>query len=299
MALRQLPLFWGTRCQVTAHPPMKEVIDKVHEMERRPGVVSMTVSTGFPWADVPDVGASVIAVTENNPDLARSLADELGDWIWQHRQRWYHPPVSVKEALAAGEKVGKYPIILADHTDNTGGGAPGDSTEVLRTFLEMKLQDALILYIVDTETVAAAHQAGVGQKIKVRLGGKSDERQGPPVEGEAEVLGLSAGEFRYDGPMYAGLTGNMGPSAWLRLDGVSVVVVTAREQPLDPAFARSLGIDCAACRYICVKSAAHFRSGFERFAGSIFNIDTAGILVHDFTRLTYTRRRPVFPVELS
>src|SRR5262249_9641501 len=119
MALRQLPLFWGTPTQVTAHPPMDEVIRRVHDLERRPGVLSVTVATSFPWADVPDAGCSVIAVADRDPGLARRTADELGDWIWENRERWYAPPLSVKEALARGEKLGKYPIILADQADNT------------------------------------------------------------------------------------------------------------------------------------------------------------------------------------
>ena len=298
MALRQLPLFWGTRCQVTAHPPMDEVLRRVHELERRNGMLSVTVATGFPWADVPDVGASVIAVADGDQALARAAADELGDWIWQNRQRWYHPLMTVREALAAGERHGRYPILLADHADNTGGGAPGDSTEVLRTFLEMKLKDALLLYLVDHEAIEAAHRAGAGSRLRLALGGKSDPVQGPPVEVEAEVVRLSDGRFAYDGPMYAGLPGNMGTSAVLQVGGVSVVVVTKREQPLDPGFVRTLGIDCGAMRYIALKSAAHFRSGFEKLAGSIFNVDASGILTHDFSKLSYMRRRkPIFPLE--
>lgn len=299
MALHQLPLFWSTPCQVTAHPPMDEVIRRVHELETRPGVLSVTVATGFPWADVPDVGASVIAVADGDRSLARSTADELGGWIWENRRRWYHPPVSVRDGLAKGEQAGRYPIILADQADNTGGGAPGDSTEVLRTFLDLGLKDALVLYMVDTEVAAAAHAAGVGSRISVAVGGKSDPLQGPPVPMNAEVMALSQGEFTYDGPMYAGLTGNMGVSAWLRQDGVSVVVVTATEQPLGPAFARTLGIDCAAMRYIAVKSSAHFRASFEPLAGSIVNVDAEAIHTHDFTKLTYGKRnRKVFPVEI-
>ncbi|HVC92180.1 MAG TPA: M81 family metallopeptidase [Pirellulales bacterium] len=298
MALRQLPLFWGTRCQVTAHPPMDDVLRRVHELERRKGMLSVTVATGFPWADVPDVGASVIAVANGDQGLARAAADELGDWIWEHRRRWYHPPMTVREALAAGEQAGRYPILLADHADNTGGGAPGDSTEVLRTFLEIGLKDALLLYLVDHEAIEAAHCAGAGSRVRMALGGKSDAVQGPPVEVEAEVVALSDGRFAYDGPMYSGLPGNMGRSARLRVGGVTVVVVTKREQPLDPGFVRTLGIDCGAMRYIALKSAAHFRSGFEQLAGSIYNVDAAGILTHDFSKLSYKRRRrPIFPLE--
>src|SRR5262249_10648107 len=143
-----------------------------------------------------------------------------------------------------------------------------------------------------------ARAAGVGRKIAVALGGKSDLVQGPPVELEAEVVALSDGRFRYDGPMYAGLTGDLGPSAWLRHRGVDGVGGSARMPPPGQAFARSLGIDCARMRYIAVKSAVHFRSGFERIAGSIHAVNARAIHTHDFARLPYRRRpRPMFPLE--
>ena len=121
---------------------------------------------------------------------------------------------------------------------------------MLHTFLELGLTDALLLYMVDPQVADQAHQAGVGQRITVSLGGKSSPVQGEPVVAEAEVVALSDGAFAYDGPMFAGLTGSMGTSAWIKIGGVSVVVVCSREQPFDQAFARSLGIDCAAMRYI-------------------------------------------------
>ena len=299
MAIHQLPMFWSTPCQVTDHPPMNEVIERFHSYEQRPDVISMTVATGFPWADVPEAGSSVIAVTDNDQPLAQKLADELGHWIWEHRDRWYQTPVKVSDALARGERIGRYPLILADHADNTGGGAAGDSTEVLRTFLEKQLEDALILYMVDQPVAQQAHHAGVGSHIMVSLGGKSSPRQGRPVEAEAEVIAISDGKFFYDGPMFAGLNGSMGTSAWLKIEGVSVIVVSAREQPLDMAFVRTLGINCEQMRYICVKSAAHFRAAFEPIAGSIHNVDAEAIHTHEFAKLPHANRtRKVYPVEI-
>ena len=190
-------------------------------------------------------------------------------------------------------------MVLADHADNTGGGSPGDSTEILKTFIEWGLTDSLVLYIVDPEVALQAHAAGVGQRIAVSVGGKSHPIQGPPVSMNARVMAISNGDFVYDGPMYSGLTGNMGCSAWLEQNGVSVVVVTATEQPLGPAFAKTLGIDCTKMKYLSVKSAAHFRASFEPFAGTIFNVDAAAIQTHDFKKLHYQKRtRPVFPVEI-
>ena len=298
-AIHQMPLFWSTTQQVTANEPMTEVIERLHEIESRPEIISATIATGFPWADVPEVGSSVIVVADNDESLAQQTADEFAGWIWDNREKWYAPPLAVRAAIANGESLGKYPIMLADHSDNTGGGSPGDSTEVLRTFLDLDLQDALLLYLVDPEVAQQAHAAGVGSRIQTSLGGKSSPVQGAPIEVDAEVVAVADGAFAYDGPMFAGLTGSMGTSAWLRVRGISIVVVTAREQPLDMAFVRTLDVDCTAMKYICVKSAAHFRAAFGPIAGSIQNVDAAGIHTHDFSQLPHTKRsRDVFPVEI-
>jgi len=298
MAFRELPLFWSAACQVTSHPPIDEAFRLVHEAEQRAGILSVTLATGFPWADVPQLGASVTVVADGDPTLAQATANEIGDWVWERRERWHRKPLTLAEALDRGEREGRYPIIVADMADNTGGGAPGDSTEVLRTFVERDLKNALVLYLVDPEAARQAHSVGVGQRFQAELGGRSHPLQGPPLPLEVEVVALSDGKFTYDGPMYAGLTGNLGTSAWLRHGGVNIVVVSGRMQPLDQAFARSLGIDCAAMRYISVKSAAHFRSGFEKIAGSIHNIVARAIHSHDFARLDYRRRRrPMYPLE--
>jgi microcystin degradation protein MlrC len=297
MAFRAIPMFWSAPCQITGHPPMDEAMAFVHELERRPGILSVTLATGFPWADVANMGASVIVVTDDDAALAEQTAQELHDWVYERRVRWHRAPLSVTDALQQGEAIGKYPIILADHADNTGGGAPGDSTEILQLFVDRNLRDSLLLYIVDPEVIALAHAAGVGAVIDVQVGGKSDPIQGPPVRLRATVRALSQGEFRYDGPMYAGLAGNMGPSAWIEQDGVNVVVVTAHEQPLGPAFAHSLGINVRAMKYIAVKSAVHFRASFEPFAGSIFNVDAAAIHTHDFVMLKYAKRQKMYPVD--
>lgn len=299
MALRQLPLFWAAPRQVTAHPPINAAFELVHQIERRAGILSVTLSTGFPWADVSEMGPSVIVVADGQRDLAEQTADELYDWIWQRRADWYVAPLSVDEALERGQRDGRYPIILADQADNTGGGAPGDSTEVLRTFLDRRLEDALLLYMVDAEVARQAHAAGVGARISTLLGGKSDPLQGPPIEFTGEVVAVSDGVFRYDGPMYAGLIGHQGTSAWLRAGGTSVVVTSLTKQPLDQAFARSLGIDCSKIRYLAVKSAVHFRSGFEQLGGVIYNVNARALHSHDFSQLVFHKARPMYPFGLD
>ena len=297
MALCQIPMIWGTE-QVTAHPPMRQAIEELRRLEAQPGVVCGSIATSFPLADVPDLGASVTIVTDDDKDLAQSYADQLGDWLFARRADWHGPMPSTREALQVAESGGRYPAIFADRNDNTGGGSPGDSTGMLRTFLDAGLEDACLLYIVDPEAVAACSSAGVGATVTLDVGGKSSPLQGAPVRMTAKVVALSDGRFQYDGPMLEGLEGHMGPSAHIQQDGVHVVLTTVREQPFDTAFARTLGLYPRKMRTIGVKSTAHFRAGFESWAGSIYVVSEPGVHSSDTAGLTFDRRgRKLYPMD--
>ena len=298
MAYRSLPLLWAAPKMIDAEPPMSQAIAELIRSSKRPGVLSTSIAVGYQWIDSPLVGAATVVVTDGDQPQAQEAADQLAGWIWDHRSLWRREPLSAGDALQQGETAGRYPIILADQGDNTGGGAPGDGTEVLRLFIDCRLEQAAVLYVVDPQVARSAAAAGIGARIAVEVGGKSHPLLGPPVAMEAEVIAVSDGRFTYDGPMWAGVRGDMGTSALLRQAGVQVIVTSHRAQPIDLAFSRSLGLDCRQLRYICVKSTGHFRSGFAPIAGSIYNVDTASLLTQDFARLPFTRLgRQVYPLD--
>jgi len=297
MALHQIPLVWGSN-QVTAHAPMSEAIAYLHEIEARPGVICGSIATCFPLADVPDMGASVYVITDNDREHAQSCADELGKWIFARRADWHKPMPSVRESLEEAQAAGRFPVIFADRCDNTGGGSPGDSTGMLAAFLEAELDRACVLYMVDPESVEECTEAGVGATVDLDVGGKSSPFQGKPVRMCAEVVALGDGRFRYDGPMYAGAEGHMGPSAHIRQEGVHVLLVSAREQPFDTAFARTMGLDPREMRFIGVKSAAHFRAGFESWAGAIHEVTEPSVHNPADAKLAFKRLgRKVYPFD--
>jgi len=295
MALAKIPMMWGLN-QVTAHSPMKEAIEKLHELEARPGVVCGSIATCFPLADVPDMGASVYVVTENDPTAAQGLADELAEWIYDRKELWQGSMPSTRDALDLAIEDGHFPIILADRNDNTGGGSPGDATGMLRTFVEAGLTDACILYIVDPDAIGRCQKVGVGGSLTLDIGGKSTPVQGDPVRLDVEVIALSDGRFRYDGPMYAGLDGNMGPSAHVQCNGIHVILVTTREQPFCTAFACTLQLDPREMKTIGVKSAAHFRAGFESWAGQIHVVAEPSVHSAEHVQFHNLGRR-VYPLD--
>jgi len=298
VGFRSLPLLWAAPKMITSESPMLDAIQQLESLDQQPGVLSTSLGVGYQWIDSPVVGASTVVVTDGDAEAAQQHADELAHWVWDRREIWQRKSVSPTEGLEQGEAAGRYPIILADQADNTGGGAPGDSTEILRLFVERDLQDAAVLYVVDPQVAQIAKTAGVGATINVNVGGKSHPSVGLPVKMSAEVMSLSDGHFTYDGPMWKDVKGFMGDSVWLKQRGVLVVIISERHQPVDLAFCRSLGLDCAKMRYITVKSTGHFRSGFEPIAGSIHNVDAASLLTQDFSKLPFTRLgRKMYPLD--
>lgn len=298
MAFRRLPLLWSAAKMIDAEPPMSLAVEKLREINACPGVLSTSIGVGYQWIDNPTVGASAIIVTDGNQELAQSFVEELGRWVWDRRAEWQRPLLPPAQALATGTSANRFPIVLADQGDNTGGGAAGDATEILRLFLQERLAPSAVLYMVDPPVAAEAIAAGVGAEIDVQVGGKSQTLIGPPVPMRVCVRAVSDGRFTYDGPMWAGVPANVGPTAWLEQDGVHVVVISGRHQPIDLALCRSLGLDCRQMKYLSVKSTGHFRSGFGPIAGSIFNVDTASTLSHDIRRLPYTRLgRAMYPLQ--
>ena len=110
-----------------------------------------------------------------------------------------------------------------------------------------------------------------------------------------EVVAVSDGRFKYDGPRNAGLEGDLGPSAHIVEGGIHVLLVSIREQPFDTALARSLQLIPQDMRYIGIKSANHYRAAFEPFAGAIYNVTepsaqnptTGPITYHNLGRKVY------------
>lgn len=297
MALHQIPMVWGMN-QVTAHKPMRDAMVQLERIETHSDVVCGSIATCYFLADVPDMGSSVYVVTDNDRAAAQRYADELGKWCYERRADWhfYMPPT--REALAQAQAAGRFPVVFADMRDNTGGGSPGDSTGMLRAFVEAGLRDACILNITDPEAARQCHAAGVGATLTLDVGGKSSPLQGEPVQMKIRVVALSDGKFRYDGPMFAGLESNLGPSAHIEQDGIHVLLTTLREQPFDTALARTLELDPHKMRYIGVKSAAHFRAGFESWAGAIYVVSEP--CVHDLGHLPFKRlNRRLYPFDQS
>lgn len=278
--------------------PVKEINEICLAHEREPKVIDCAMCHGFAPADVPQVGVGVMVMTDDDPELAREVADDVASKIWERleafRPELRSPEVAIQEALATEGR----PVVINEASDNPGGGGPGDGTHLLRAMLEADLDSAAFGFIWDPEVAAQAHAAGPGATIEVDLGGRTEDLHGEPLHLTAYVKSTTDGRFIQQSPMGRGAQVDLGKMARLIVDGIDVIVGSKRAQTLDPELFLLHGIDVSRYKIIAIKSSAHFRAAFEPIAHAIIQADTPGLNSVDVLSFDYSRpRRPIWPLD--
>ncbi len=295
MALEKPPLMIVPQKQLTDAYPMNELVDLAHERERE--VLSVTVSGGFVYSDVPEVGLSAIAITDNRPELARRCAKEIADRAWELRRAFVPRLPGVRESVERAIKSDRRPVILADIGDNIGAGTPGDGTFILRELLHQDARAAVVI-IADPEAVGSAIEVGVGQELTLAVGGKCDRFHGEPVAITGRVKLISDGRFVNRGPMRDGILENMGRTVVVQASGVTIVLTEIKMPPWNLEQLRSLAIPPEDQKIIVLKSAVAFRAAYESLAQEIIEVNSPGLSSLDLSQFNYQHiRRPIFPLD--
>lgn len=285
----------------TTAPPFDAFMARLRAAESAPGVLNISALHGFFGADNPWLGASIIVVTDNEPALAAHLAQRLADDFLATICGYQSPAVGPAEtlALAMAQPTSLGPVVIADHSDNPGGGAAGDSTHLLQAMLEAGIRDAALGMIWDPEAVDAAHVAGEGARLRLRVGGKAGPLSGAPLELDAQVLCLRTDAMQsFAGSSVANQP--LGRSAAIRVDGVDIVLCSIRQQVFSPLCFTEHGIDPAKRHVVVVKSTQHFYAGFAPFASRVVYCDAQGSTSKDYRKLPYRKaRRPLYPLDAS
>lgn len=295
------PMLREANCGRTDVGPMINRIAKAVEYENEPGVFAVSVNAGFGAADIREVGPTVTITYAGNEAKHRAFAEAIADDIWERRFDVIDNFISVEAAadIAKAYRRGKGPLVIADYADNPGGGAYGDSTNLLKALLDAGITDAAFGPMFDPETAKQLHCHNMGDRVKVKLGGKSDPHYGgAPLELEGEICLISDGSYTGDGPMTGGLQLSHGETAVLRVGGIEILVVTEGEQMLDLQQFRAFGIDPAAKTVIALKSSQHFRAAFGPISGKIIVCDSGALCTTHLDRLPYRNvPRPIFPID--
>lgn len=255
-------------------------------------VSSLSFACGFHLSDIFDVGPAVVGYGDDQravDDAVQTLVDLIHDNEEKFYEKIWLVDQGIVEAKQAFERYGGT-VVLADTQDNPGGGGGGDTTGVLQAMIEHNLVNAALGVINDAETVAIAHEVGIGGRFMAQLGGKTDSCQ-QPLQCAVEVRNLSDGCFIATGPMYKGANMELGLCALLLISGIAVVVCSKAVQTADQAHFRHIGIEPGDMDYIALKSSVHFRNDFEKLASKIFVVAAPGVVYADPITLRYENIR--------
>lgn len=302
-ALRNEGVLLGSFNMRTDAGPMRELEDAARTATTG-AVIEVALFGGFPYSDTVYAGAAVFVITNArlDPDgrMAAEVAERLTREIRHHVPAFDVRLLSAEQALAkalANDRPGL--VAVTDPADNPLSGGSADTPGLFRALLDAHVEvPTLFASFADPEVVASARRAGVGQSIRVMLGGRFGARFGAGVTLDATVQHLTNGVFRNVGPMQTGVERNCGGSVVLIVDEQPSIRVIVTEEVVpadDPAFFALHRIDLDALRLLCVKAKNHFRAAFESLCVEIIDCDAPGPAAADLSRLPFRNIRQGTP----
>jgi len=276
----------------TTREPMQGFVRQMQAAEREPGVLSVSLGHGFPWGDVPEAGAKLWVVTDNDPALARTVADRLGAAFWRLRDEIGTQVVSIDAAIDAAVAGGSPgPVVLADIADNPGGGAAGDSTFILRRLLERGIGNVALGALWDLGAVHVCKAAGMGAELALRVGGKCGPASGQPVDLRVTVRAVVPDHTQ----SALGTRERLGDCVWVEADnGLHLLLASIRTQTYGTDAFTGIGMSLHDKDIVVVKSTQHFHAAFAPLAREVLYVSTPGAMNVDFAAIDYRRRSLVY-----
>ncbi len=294
------PLAINIEKQLTSEPHLAPLYNLADGQLQQPGVLSNSILLGFPYADVAEMGSSTIVVTDDNPNLAVELSGQLGDYLWAHRDDFAGDLISIETALTRAAAL-PGPVCLLDMGDNVGGGSPADGTHLLHALARRGLNNAFVC-LFDPASAAQATAAGVGARLDLQVGGKSDDWHGEPFTSSFEVVGLYDGKFVEHEPRHGGLSHcDQGLTAVVRTaEGLTVMLTSRRMPPFSLQQLISCEIEPTRFQVLVAKGVHAPVAAYQPVCPHMIRVNTPGCTTADMTSLDFQhRRRPMFPFEAT
>ena len=277
----------------TTDEPMRTFVNDMKAREGSDGILAASFGHGFPWGDVAEVGAKTLVVADGDADKAAALAADFGARLWAMREETRPTAVGIDDAIDRALAVDGGPVVLADVSDNAGGGAPSDSTFILERLIARGVGDAASGLYWDPVAVRFCMEAGEGASLRLRIGGKCGPDSGDPVDLAVRVERIVTGAAQ----TFGAARNRIGDAVWVRAEGgLDLVLNTVRTQVFHPDAFDAVGLDPASKKIVVVKSTQHFHAGFAPIAKEILYVAAPGAIAPDFAAIPYTKlAKPYWP----
>ena len=295
----RVPFLLPLNAQCTLMQPAASVIELIDRLESEHDV-ELNFSMGFSAADFSECGP-VLFGYGSNASRVREAVQRLHFEVVSRRAEWsldlLSPAAAIERAIELAANANA-PVVIADTQDNPGAGGDSNTTGLLHALIAAQAGRRLggrvaLGLLFDPASAQAACAAGVGATVALTLGAAVPTWSGaltePAVAAQAKVLAVSNGVVPLFGPMTAGATAQLGPCACVDVEGIHVLLSSAKAQMLDLDLYRFLGVEPAQMKLLVNKSSVHFRAAFAPIASHILVAKSPGPMAADPGDLPWTK----------
>jgi microcystin degradation protein MlrC len=286
MAFRKPKIVSASVFQASEFHPMKKVYDRCREWEEK-GIYCASVAPGFAYADVPDVGASVFVVANDDMKLADEAAQDIHDLMWSLKEDLTKELPDAKKGVSEVIKMvkeGVNNIVISYHDDRLG-----DGTHVLRELIDQDAKNWISTCIADPAVLHKLRKENeVGDDVTVSIGGWLDPISGNPVEVTGRIEYLGSLDWTETGPMGKGAEKHFDLISLLDLgDNRYVLITESLTAPMSSDPLKALGLDLDNFNIVVLKDRVHHRAWWDTWSDVDYPVDPPGLGPANLSLLDY------------
>jgi len=284
---KKLPILTVPQMQCTNDPPMNDIMKFVFNSEKQIGIDSISVSPGFPYSDIKNLGLTIIGYGSKLNAL-QIECNKISDFILTNKNKFIPKSLTVDELernLLNFKKL-KKPIVITDPSDNVGGGALGDNTEILGILIKHKLPGTIIIwspYLTKKNYKDRFFCEYIGPNVNY-------DDKFSKISGE---IIFKANNFSYirDGLYMTGQKVKMGNVLVIKTKfNLKIIFTENRVMPFDDKHIKVFGINPRQEDIIVTKSGSAWKIAFGKIAKTVFNVDTNGICSSNVKKIRYSNK---------
>ncbi len=185
--VQRIPMLVKGDTMLTKYEPLNSLEKYTEQLELRDDIFGANMFFGHCWIDAVNTSASAVVSAENE-QTAKEIAKEIANKLWSTRKEYKFlieaesPVECVKRAITGKENR----IFITDSGDNTTAGAEGDTTGILKLFLDCSPKKrTCVAGITNFDIVNKFATKKVGSEIRLPLFGGVRAT----VKAHGEILG--------------------------------------------------------------------------------------------------------------
>jgi microcystin degradation protein MlrC len=295
--LVQVPLAISIEQQLTANEPCKSLYAYADELRCDSDILSISIQHGFPYADVEEMGTSIIVIANGNREKALVVAKKLELYILDRKESFLGVKNDIQSSLNLIDKSEK-PVLLLDMGDNIGGGGPANNCCILEAFEECKKYKYFVC-IYDPEAVRMAGNNQPGEWFELIIVGTAADCI-RTYRIKVKLLRVTDGEFQESNPRHGGqINFNMGKTAVVATEqGSEIMLTSTRVMPFSLYQLTSQGVQPSDFDAIVAKGVNAPIAAYAPVCPTVIQVNTPGVTQADMTLFKFeNRRKPLFPFE--